>query len=500
LSQLELLVDDAAAIPDIGTILDGKFRIDGVLGNGGMAVVLAATHLQLEQRVAIKLLLPECAENPEVVARFLVEGRAASKIRSEHVVRVIDVGVDGERPYLVMEYLDGVDLNALIARDGPLPSALAVDYLLQACEAIAEAHVSGIVHRDLKPANLFLTHRADGAASVKVLDFGISKILRPRNSGLAAHETSPLLLMGSPHYMSPEQMKSARSVDQRSDLWSLGAILHELVAGTPPFDGSTITALCAAIMTEEPPVLSSLRAGLGPELDAVVRRCLEKEPADRFANVAEFAAALAPLGSEAARDSALCIARVLDGGSDTDRALRPTVSAAPPPATDEKAVSDERLGTQGTFVAEEPPAADKNPFAAYERERAGDGYRRSFESRGPRSNLGRLTGFVVLLVVGAGVAWLLGRDRVVHDAPLVPPTAIVLPPPDLPSTASAASIPPPHPPAHPRLSVASPRASGSLDVPAVIAVAPGSAVVPALETAPSPTAGASDEASTDNPY
>jgi eukaryotic-like serine/threonine-protein kinase len=499
LSQLELLVEDAAAIPDIGTILDGKFRIDGVLGNGGMAVVLAATHLQLEQRVAIKLLLPECAENPEVVSRFLVEGRAASKIRSEHVVRVIDVGVDGERPYLVMEYLDGVDLNALIARDGPLPSALAIDYVLQACEAIAEAHVSGIIHRDLKPANLFLTHRADGAASVKVLDFGISKILRPRNSGLAAHETSPLLLMGSPHYMSPEQMKSARSVDQRSDLWSLGAILHELVAGTPPFDGSTITALCAAIMTEEPPALSSLRGDLAPELDAVVRRCLEKEPADRFANVAEFAAALAPLGSEAARDSALCIARVLDGGSDADRALRPTVSAPPPPGPDDRPATDDKLATQGTFAAGEPPAAEASPFAAYERERRGD--RRSLESRGPRSSIGLLAGFVALLVAGAGVAWFLGRgDRVAREAELVPQTALVLAPPEPPAVASAAALPAPHPPVHPRVFVASPRAAGSISAPPGIAIDPSSALVPALEPAPPGTAGTSDEASTDNPY
>jgi serine/threonine-protein kinase len=317
-----------ATIPEVGAIFDGKFRIDGVLGQGGMAVVLAATHLQLEQRVAIKLLLPSSAGDPEVVARFLVEGRSASKIRSEHVVRVLDVGMADEHPYLVMEYLDGTDLDVLLSKGGPLPSELAVDYVLQACEAIAEAHLNGIVHRDLKPANLFLTHRADGAASVKVLDFGISKLLQSHRSVVLSHETSPLLIMGSPHYMSPEHMQSASSVDQRSDIWSLGAILHELVAGKPPFEGESITALCAAILMAPPPALLSRHGDVAPALGAVVRRCLEKDPASRFADVAQLAAALAPLASPAGRASAICIERVLDGGSDSDRGdlrSRPTV-------------------------------------------------------------------------------------------------------------------------------------------------------------------------------
>ena len=313
-------------IPEVGTILDGKFRIDGLLGHGGMAIVLAATHLQLEQRVAIKVLLPESAEDPGIVDRFLQEGRSASKIRSEHVVRVLDVGVTEGRPYLVMEYLDGTDLDVFLTQSGPLPGALAVDYVLQACEAIAEAHVSGIVHRDLKPANLFLTHRADGAACVKVLDFGISKLLQSHRTVTVSHETSPLLIMGSPHYMSPEQMQSAKSADQRSDLWALGAILHELVAGKPPFQGESITALCAAILMEAPPPLTSRHGNVPPALAAVVRRCLEKDPANRFANVAELASALAPLGSLAGRMSATCIERVIDGASDTARGERPRLS------------------------------------------------------------------------------------------------------------------------------------------------------------------------------
>jgi serine/threonine-protein kinase len=466
LSQLELVsVDELAAVPAVGSVLDGKFRIDGVLGQGGMAVVLAATHLQLEQRVAIKLLLPECAEDPEAVARFLLEGRAASKIRSEHVVRVLDVGVDDIRPYLVMEYLDGTDLDALIARDGPLPSVLAVDYLLQACEAIAEAHVSGIIHRDLKPANLFLTHHADGTACVKVLDFGISKILRSRNSALPAHETSPLLLMGSPHYMSPEQMKSARNVDQRSDLWSLGAILHELVAGKPPFDGVTITALCAAIMTEEPPPLASPRGDLPHDLGAVVLRCLAKEPADRFANVAELAAALAPFGSDAARSSALCIARVLNVGSDTSRAPRSiAVPAAPPVA--------------------EPVLAD--------------------EPRRSRTHVGRLAGFVAVLV--AGVAWMLiQKDHATPDAESTPraPTVTASPTPArvLPSSASVSGVPSatPSSPPHRHVPVVPAETSNPASVAPRADVA-NPVVAPTPGTAPSERAVADDDGSADNPY
>jgi eukaryotic-like serine/threonine-protein kinase len=317
------------AIAEVGAILDGKFRIDGLLGTGGMAMVLAATHLQLEQRVAIKLLLPTAVENPDVVARFLLEGRCASRIRSEHVVRVLDVGMDGDRPYLVMEYLDGMDLNALLVEKGPLPTTLAVDYLLQACEAIAEAHAGGMIHRDLKPANLFLTHRADGASCVKVLDFGISKLLQPHSSVVIGHETSPLLIMGTPHYMSPEQMQSAKSVDQRSDLWSLGAIFHELVVGKPPFQGESITSLCAAILMAPPPALSSELGDVPPALGAVVRRCLEKRPAERFANVAELASALAPFGSPAALASATCIERVLQGTDDTNRSEPPKALSVP---------------------------------------------------------------------------------------------------------------------------------------------------------------------------
>ncbi len=217
-----------------GNVLAGTYRIDHVLGAGGMGIILAGRHLELDQRVAIKALRKESMEDPELVARFLREARASAKIKSEHVARVIDVGRHGENqvPFIVMEFLRGSDLAEVQKTNGPLSIPLAVEYLLQACEAIAEAHALGIVHRDLKPANLFLTKRPDGSALVKVLDFGISKMVDRLDIAAGSDPlTKTAMMMGSPHYMPPEQLRSARDVDQRADVWSLGVVLHKLLTG-----------------------------------------------------------------------------------------------------------------------------------------------------------------------------------------------------------------------------------------------------------------------------
>jgi serine/threonine protein kinase len=328
--------DDLDGLPRVGEVFHQKYRVDGVLGVGGMAAVFAATHLTLRERVAIKMLLPEWAGRADLAERFLNEGRAAAKIRSEHVVRVLDVDEAGGRPYMVLEYLDGLDLEKLVKGEGPRPVEEAVDFILQACEAMAEAHLARIVHRDLKPANLFLCHRADGSPCVKVLDFGISKIaggITFRESGLHSVGTLPTAVMGSPHYMSPEQMTSASSVDARADIWSLGAIVHELLAGKPPFQAETITGLCSQILRDPPPRLSSLRSDVPVELDEVVLHCLEKEPSQRYANVAEVARALAPFGSDAASASAGRITRIFDGEdappSTPSSVVRRTASSRP---------------------------------------------------------------------------------------------------------------------------------------------------------------------------
>jgi eukaryotic-like serine/threonine-protein kinase len=286
-----------------GDVLAGKYRVERVLGEGGMGVVLAAQHLQLETRVAIKLLLPELLASPEAVSRFVREARAAARITNEHVVRVTDVGtLESGAPYMVMEYLDGVDLASALKADGPMSIKQAVELLLEACEALAEAHALGIVHRDLKPANLFWVNRSDGQRILKVLDFGISKLLHAPLTGM---NTKTSALLGTPHYMSPEQMTSSRTVDARTDIWALGIILYQLLVNEVPFGGDTLPAVCISVATDPPPPIRSRRPDVSPALEAVILRCLQKDPNQRFASVGDFALALArfsPLRAQSSRE------------------------------------------------------------------------------------------------------------------------------------------------------------------------------------------------------
>jgi len=308
----------AGVVP--GQILLGKYRIERVLGMGGMGVVVAATHVTLEQRVAIKFLLPHALSNGEAVARFLREARAAVRIKSEHVARVTDVGqLENGAPYMIMEYLEGADLGTIGQRRGALPLDDGVEFVLQACEAIAEAHAVGIVHRDLKPANLFLVTRRDGTPSVKVLDFGISKVSGLSASGADLGMTKTTTVMGSPLYMSPEQMASSRDVDARTDIWALGAILYELLTGTVPFQADTITQLCVMILQYPTPALRNARPDAPEGLGLVIARCLEKDRNRRYTTIADFAQALAPYAPRRARLSIERVARVIEaaglGGS-----------------------------------------------------------------------------------------------------------------------------------------------------------------------------------------
>jgi serine/threonine-protein kinase len=304
------MMPQMAAPVSAGAVLAGKYRVDRVLGEGGMGVVVAATDLQLERRVAIKFLLPDYAKHEEAAQRFLREARAAVKIQSEHVARVIDVGtMEGGAPYMVMEYLEGRDLAAVIEEHKRLPVEEAVAYVLEGCDAIAEAHSVGIVHRDLKPANLFLTRQPDGSLRIKVLDFGISK-------AMVAGETDPSLtrtssMMGSPLYMSPEQMKSAKNVDPRTDVWALGVILYELLMGSPPFDAESIPELSAKVLLEQPASIRGARPDVPAALEAVVMHALEKDPAKRFATVADLAMALASFGPARTRANVERASRVL---------------------------------------------------------------------------------------------------------------------------------------------------------------------------------------------
>jgi serine/threonine-protein kinase len=318
-----------------GEVLAGKYRVEKVLGVGGMGVVVAATHTTLRQKVAIKFLLAGASD--EVVQRFLREARAAVRLRSDHVARVIDVGeLESGAPYMVMEYLAGSDLSAVLRDRGPLPVDEAVDYVLQACEAIAEAHVAGIVHRDLKPANLFLTKAPDGSPSVKVLDFGISK----DTGGEAEDEhglTKTTAVLGSPHYMAPEQMRSTRSVDGRADVWSLGVILFQLLTKSVPYKAPSFMELALKVLQEDAPAPTSRRAGLPAGLDAAILRCLRRDRDARFPNVAELAAAIAPYGGVDAARMAERIARTqgvtITKGADAQGGVDANASASPSGST-----------------------------------------------------------------------------------------------------------------------------------------------------------------------
>jgi eukaryotic-like serine/threonine-protein kinase len=282
-----------------GDFVDGKYVIESVIGVGGMGAVFLAYHEQLRRRVAIKFLLNEAKENPDAYARFEREAHAAAALQSENVTRVIDLGAlpDGT-PYIVMEYLEGQDLSARLASVGRLPIEEAVAHVLEVCDALSEAHALGIVHRDLKPANLFLAQRANGSTRVKVLDFGISK-MGASGIGKQMSLTGTGAVMGSPLYMSPEQLRGSGKVDERTDIWALGVVLYEFLAGRPPFQAEAFPEQCALILTAPAPPLREHRPDVPPALEAIVMRCLAKDVNVRFSNVGELTAALLGMGAQA---------------------------------------------------------------------------------------------------------------------------------------------------------------------------------------------------------
>jgi serine/threonine protein kinase len=367
-----------------GDVIAGKYRVEKILGSGGMGVVVAARHVQLDDKVALKFLRPVAVEKPEAAIRFLREARAAVKIKSEHVARVTDVGtMENGAPYMVMEYLEGSDLAGWLKERGSLPVEQAVGFLLQACEALAEAHALGIVHRDLKPANLFLTKRPAGAAIVKVLDFGISKSVLPTAD---ADLTNTAAFLGSPLYMSPEQMQSSKSVDARSDIWALGIVLYELVTGTTPFQRDTFTEVVTAVLQHEPAPFRPTSPEIPLAFEAVVGRCIAKDPAARFPNVAELAAALTPFGPPGSEASAQRIAQALGVGTPTP----------PLPASGNAVVSPSRrdVGVAVGATTSKPVAQDTPSIP-------------ELASRRKRRLSGPVAGLLVVSSVGAafGVWW-----------------------------------------------------------------------------------------------
>ena len=323
-----------------GDVLAGRYRVERVLAIGGMGVVVAARHVTLNQRVAVKVLTHN-AGSSQATARFLTEAKASALLRSEHVVHVSDVGtLDNGQPFRVMELLEGEDLARVLETEGKLSVEQSVDWVLQACEGLAEAHAARIVHRDLKPGNLFRARRPDGSDIVKVLDFGVSKALSNdvRAEGTV---TTTDAVFGSPLYMSPEQMQSASKADERSDIWSLGVVLYELVTGKMPFDAESMAGLAVRIATDPPTRMVQALPTVPPELEGVVFKCLEKKPDDRYPNVAELAADLEPF-APGARERVERIQRLVFG---TTAPPRPVPSA---PSMRRLPVGAETLGPLDT--------------------------------------------------------------------------------------------------------------------------------------------------------
>lgn len=324
----------SAKLPTAGDVIDGKYVLSRLLGQGGMGAVYAAKHLKLGHSVAIKVMLADAA-NHEAASRFINEGRAAANIQNEHVVRVSDVDEENGYAYMVLELLEGEDLAQVLERERRLPWGVAVGYVLQALDGVRQAHAQGIVHRDLKPSNLFLARRQDGSVVVKVLDFGISKANSSNPLGAAPGAlTSTKAMLGSPLYMSPEQLRSSKSVDARADIWATGVILFELITGTLPFLGENLGELFAQILEVDAPLLRTLVPDVPPALEAAVARCLQRRPEHRFQNVAELVRELMPMTS-AAFPAAMPFTAMMEGPMVPYASARAPayMSSSPPPGT-----------------------------------------------------------------------------------------------------------------------------------------------------------------------
>ncbi len=392
-----------------GTLIADKYRLDRVIASGGMGVVYAATHMMLERPVAVKVLRGHLSDDKKAGARLLGEARVVAGLRSDHIAQVIDVGLHDGAPFVVMELLEGCTVHEAVHKGGPFDETRAADLVIQACHGLAEAHKRGVVHRDVKPSNLFLS-RDDDRETLKVIDFGVSKdqFLEKPGEGEA---TTTGTLLGSPSFMAPEQIRSARDVDGRADVWSLGVVLYFMLTGKRPFEAESLLELMTQIVHEAPRPLRAVRPSTSEILAAVVARCLEKEPALRFPNAAELARALAPLASTRMRALA---ARV------------PVAAAMPLREAVPETVSEPASEPVAELPVEE--TASLRGFVPETTTRA----------RRPRS-LVLVAGVVVGL--GVGLSLVLTRPRAAVSPPAVTPSA--------PTTIDTTALPSPTPPAAP---------------------------------------------------
>jgi eukaryotic-like serine/threonine-protein kinase len=413
---------------ELGSVVNGKFRIDALLGEGGVGVVYAAQHLELDERVALKFLRTESLRNADLVRRFAREAKAAVSIKSEHVARIMDVGADEDTgaPFIVMEYLEGMDVSSALKIHGVFSLTDVAEYTLHVCDALAIAHAKGIVHRDIKPENLFLTatQHARSLKSVKVLDFGISKVAltgKVSSANLALERT--VHLMGTPLYMSPEQVRSTGDVDLRSDIWSLGMVIYEMLTGTTAFQATSLPELCAAILERGVVPLREHRDDVPEGMARVVERCLQKDPALRFQNVGALASAMLPFAPKRARVCAERAISVLHEAGIAEPELR--VHSTLPPPSHEAIV----VGAEITRQVRALPAASSAPVQASAA---------STEPGRPRSRAILVGAGVVAVALGIAAFALLG-----HHGPAPSSAATSSPTPDPVSTAGVSAPAPP---------------------------------------------------------
>ena len=432
----------------VGQIVGDRYRIDALIGSGGMGAVVSATHVELGQRVAIKFLLDV---RSQTVARFEREGRLLVQLKSPHVARVFDVGVmDDDTPYIVMEHLEGQDLADLVGAVGRVPYEEVVDYVLQASDAIAEAHALGIVHRDLKPANVFLAKDRRGVRTVKVLDFGISKLIHGADGAPTSSDlTSEGVAIGSAGYMAPEQIDNARDVDVRADVYSLGALMYALVAATPPHKGDSPFAILAE-MTSKP--LTPLRSWV-PEVPAdfaaVVERCLAVAPGARWPTVAHLARALAPFATARGKLYVKQICATL--GTEPAKTVESVDTVALPAPQGAPPHRSVPPGPEATLASHEahltvPPFAPSASPSTFVSGTTGTTARR----RASTLALTLAGGLGVIAVIFAGTAWRTFKsargtsDETVQPYKAPPPPAVTEPsPPAFVATAPSPSGAPP---------------------------------------------------------
>lgn len=442
-----------------GDVLGGKYKVERVLGAGGMGIVVAAKHVDLGQRVALKFMLKEAMTDPAHAERFLREAKSAVQLKSVHTARVLDVGrLKNGEPFMVMEYLDGRDLDAELHARGPLPPHVAVDYILQASEALAEAHGLGMIHRDVKLKNMFLTTSVDGRPLVKVLDFGLAKTLGSHGD---VSLTATNSVFGSPQYMSPEQMRSAKDVDFRSDIWSIGVCLYELLTGRVPFDAQGVAEICAMVLKDPVPRPSLFAPSLPLDLESVVLKCLEKDTSRRYQSVAELAFALQRYAAD--EGSARRILHVMQSAQKADH---PTIVNNAPPL-------DAGPKTMNAWDSGVPT-------------------RRTSQLLTRPQMIGAFAAVALMGIVGAGAITIAVKKRAVsatveQSASQVAPSDSPAPPTptdpaSVPTTASAAPVDESPPPADPAAAAAAASTEASATPAAPVNGKPGAGIRPKATT------------------